>query len=293
MTSTTPLRIFALTALAMIAFAANSILARLALTGGDIGPWSFTAIRFISGAMCLALIIGPMKTLRQGSWNAAFALLLYGIFFSYAYLLLSAGTGALILFAVVQITMIGGGLLAGERLRTLQWLGLALAMGGLVYLMLPSVAPPSPIGAIMMSLSGLGWGLYSLMGRGKGNPTALTAGNFLRAAIICAVITLPVLLILPEAAIGPKGIGLALLSGIMTSGIGYVIWYMALKHLTATRAGIAQLTVPFIAAIGGMLFIAEPFTLRFFIAMCLTLLGVALATLSSNKKPASKIRASK
>ena len=293
MTSTTPLRIFALTALAMIAFAANSILARLALTGGDIGPWSFTAIRFISGAMCLALIIGPMKTLRQGSWNAAFALLLYGIFFSYAYILLSAGTGALILFAVVQITMISGGLLAGERLRTLQWLGLALAMGGLVYLMLPSVAPPSPIGAIMMSLSGLGWGLYSLMGRGKGNPTALTAGNFLRAAIICAVITLPVLLILPEAAIGPKGIGLALLSGIMTSGIGYVIWYMALKHLTATRAGIAQLTVPFIAAIGGMLFIAEPFTLRFFIAMCLTLLGVALATLSSNKKPASKIRASK
>ena len=293
MTSTTPLRIFALTALAMIAFAANSILARLALTGGDIGPWSFTAIRFISGAMCLALIIGPMKTLRQGSWNAAFALLLYGIFFSYAYLLLSAGTGALILFAVVQITMIGGGLLAGERLRALQWLGLALAMGGLVYLMLPSVAPPSPIGAIMMSLSGLGWGLYSLMGRGKGNPTALTAGNFLRAAIICAVITLPVLLILPEAAIGPKGLGLGLLSGIMTSGIGYVIWYMALKHLTATRAGIAQLTVPFIAAIGGMLFIAEPFTLRFFIAMCLTLLGVALATLSSNKKPASKIRASK
>ena len=293
MTSTTPLRIFSLTALAMIAFAANSILARLALTGGDIGPWSFTAIRFISGAVCLALIIGPMKTLRQGSWNAAFALLLYGIFFSYAYLLLSAGTGALILFAVVQITMIGGGLLAGERLRALQWLGLALAMGGLVYLMLPSVAPPSPIGAIMMSLSGLGWGLYSLMGRGKGNPTALTAGNFLRAAIICAVITLPVLLILPETSIGPKGIGLALLSGIMTSGIGYVIWYMALKHLTATRAGIAQLTVPFIAAIGGMLFIAEPFTLRFFIAMCLTLLGVALATLSSNKKPASKIRASK
>ena len=144
-----------------------------------------------------------------------------------------------------------------------------------------------------MSLSGLGWGLYSLMGRGKGNPTALTAGNFLRAAIICAVITLPVLLTLPETSIGPKGIGLALLSGIMTSGIGYVIWYMALKHLTATRAGIAQLTVPFIAAIGGMLFIAEPFTLRFFIAMCLTLLGVALATLSSNKKPASKIRASK
>ncbi len=283
MTSATPLRIFALTALAMIAFAANSILARLALTGGDIGPWSFTAIRFISGAVCLALIIGPMKTLHQGSWNAAFALLLYGIFFSYAYLLLSAGTGALILFAVVQITMIGGGLLAGERLRALQWLGLALAMGGLVYLMLPKIAPPSPIGAIMMSVSGLGWGLYSLMGRGKGNPTALTAGNFLRAAIICAAVTMPVLLILPETAIGPKGIGLALISGIITSGLGYVIWYMALKHLSATRAGIAQLTVPFIAAISGMLFIAEPFTARFFIAMCMTLIGVGLATIAPKK----------
>ena len=293
MTSTTPLRIFALTALAMIAFAANSILARLALTGGDIGPWSFTAIRFISGAVCLALIIGPMKTLRQGSWNAAFALLLYGIFFSYAYLLLSAGTGALILFAVVQITMIGGGLLAGERLRALQWLGLALAMGGLVYLMLPKIAPPSPIGAVMMSAAGLGWGLYSLMGRGKGDPTALTAGNFLRAAIICAVVTFPILYIAPETTLATKGIVLALASGVITSGLGYVIWYMALKHLTATRAGIAQLTVPIIAAIGGMLFIAEPFTGRFFIAMCVTLVGVALATLSSNKKPVSKIRASK
>lgn len=288
-----PLRIFALTSLAMIAFAANSILARLALTGGDIGPWNFTAIRFVSGAIILALIIGPTKTFRQGSWKAALALLLYGIFFSYAYISLSAGTGALILFAAVQITMIGGGFLAGERLRLLQWLGVALAIGGLVYLMLPKVAPPSPLGAAMMGLAGLGWGLYSLMGRGKGDPTALTAGNFLRAALIYAVLTVPLLWLLPETALGRNGILLALASGIMTSGLGYVIWYMALKHLTATRAGIAQLTVPFIAAIGGMLFIAEPFTLRFFIAMCLTLLGVALATLSSNKKPASKIRASK
>lgn len=280
MTAASPMRIFALTALAMIAFAANSILARLALTGGDIGPWSFTAIRFISGALCLALIIGPTKTLRQGSWNAATALLLYGILFSYAYLLLSAGTGALILFAVVQITMIGGGLIAGERLRILQWLGFALAMGGLVYLMLPKIVPPSPLGAVMMAFSGVGWGLYSLLGRGKGNPTALTAGNFLRAAIICALVTVPILLVFPETPIGLTGISLALMSGIVTSGLGYIIWYMALKHLTATRAGIAQLTVPIIAAIGGMLFIAEPFTMRFFAAMCLTLSGVALATLS-------------
>ena len=284
-TAVTPLRIFTLTALAMTAFAANSVLARLALTGADIGPWNFTAIRFISGALCLALIIGPRKTLRQGSWKAAFALLLYGVLFSYAYILLSAGTGALILFTSVQITMIGGGLLTRERLRGVQWLGLALAMGGLVYLMLPKIAPPSPLGAVMMSLAGLGWGLYSLMGRGQGNPTALTAGNFLRAAIMCGIITIPLLLSFPETNPVPKGIILALLSGVITSGLGYVIWYMALKHLTATRAGIAQLTVPFIAAIGGMLFIAEPFTMRFFFAMCMTLTGVALATMSLKKKP--------
>lgn len=277
---TTSMRIFMLTALAMTAFAANSILTRLALTGGDIGPWSFTAIRIISGAICLALIIGPTKALRQGSWRASFALLLYGIFFSYAYIRLSAGTGALILFAVVQITMIGGGLLAGERLRALQWFGTALAMGGLVYLMLPKVAPPPPLGAVMMCAAGIGWGLYSLMGRGTGNPAALTAGNFLRAALICAILTGPILWAFPETNIAPKGIILALLSGIITSGLGYIIWYMALKHLTATRAGIAQLTVPIIAAIGGMLFIAEPFTLRFFIAMCVTLGGVALAMIS-------------
>jgi len=275
-----PLRIFMLTALAMIAFAANSILGRLALTGGDIGPWNFTAIRFVSGAIILALIIGPTKTFKQGSWKAALALLLYGIFFSYAYISLSAGTGALILFAAVQITMIGGGFLAGEHLKGVQWLGVALAMGGLVYLMLPKVAPPSPLGASMMALAGLGWGLYSLLGRGKGDPIALTAGNFLRAAIICAVLTLPLLWLLPETALARNGILLALSSGVITSGLGYVIWYMALKHLTATRAGIAQLTVPIIAAIGGMLFIAEPFTARFFIAMCVTLGGVGLATLS-------------
>lgn len=275
-----PLRIFTLTALAMAAFAANSILARLALTSGDIGPWAFTAIRFISGAVCLAVIVGPLKALREGNWRAASALLLYGIFFSYAYLLLSAGTGALILFAIVQITMIGGGLIAGERLRVLQWLGAALAMGGLVYLMLPKVAPPSFIGALMMSTAGLGWGLYSLMGRGKGNPSAMTAGNFLRAGILYAVITMPVLFLFPETPLAPEGVIHALLSGIITSALGYVIWYMALKYLTATRAAIAQLTVPIIAAIGGMLFISEPFTARFFIAMCVTLGGVALATLS-------------
>ena len=284
MTTISPARIFALTALAMVAFAANSILARLALTGDDIGPWGFTAIRFISGAICLALIIEPTRTFRQGSWKAALALLLYGLFFSYAYISLAAGTGALILFAAVQITMIGGGLMAGERLRILQWLGVALAMGGLVYLMVPNIAPPSPIGAAMMALAGLGWGLYSLMGRGQGEPTALTAGNFLRAAIICAVLSLPLMLMLPEITPAPKGIMLALASGILTSGLGYVIWYMALKHLSATRAGIAQLTVPILAAIGGMLFIAEPFTIRFFIAMCLTLGGVGLATLSPIKE---------
>ncbi len=283
MSSNKSLYIFGLTALAMIAFAANSILARLALAEGNMGPWSFTAIRITSGALCLSLLVGPSKSLQQGSWRAASALLLYGAFFSYAYISLPAGTGALILFAAVQTTMIGGGLLSGERLHVLQWLGLGLAIGGLVYLMLPSIAPPSPIGASMMALSGLGWGLYSLMGRGQGDPIALTAGNFLRAAMLCALLTVPILLRLPENSLAPKGVSLALTSGILTSALGYVIWYMTLKHLTAIRAGISQLSVPIIAAIGGMLFIAEPFTTRFFIAMCATLAGIGLATLPLNE----------
>ena len=281
--TTSNLKIFGLTALAMLAFAANSVLARLALTDAAIGPWEFIAIRLISGALILALIVKPTNALKAGNWASALSLLLYAACFSYAYLQLEAGTGALILFAAVQITMIGGGLLAGERLSLLQWAGTAMAIAGLVYLLAPSISAPPLIAATMMMGAGIGWGLYSLKGRGVGNPTAQTAGNFMRVAIICLVLSLPIFLLLPEPRLTSKGVIWALTSGMVTSGLGYVIWYMALKGLTATRAGIAQLTVPVIAAIGGMVFIAELLTWRFMILALIILAGVGIATMTRPK----------
>ncbi len=279
----TPVKIFSLTALAMIAFAANSVLARLALSSENIGPWSFTTIRFISGALILVLIARPKTSYQAGNWMSALALLAYGVFFSYAYLMLSAGTGALILFAAVQFTMIYGGLISGERLSLIQWIGSAIAIFGLIYLLSPSFETPPLIGALLMMISGVGWGLYSLRGRKAGNPAAQTAGNFIRTAIICLISTPLILLVIPEASVKSSGLILALMSGTITSGLGYVIWYMALKDLTAIRAGIAQLTVPLIAAIGGMLFIAEPMTWRFTLTALAILGGVGVATMTRQK----------
>ena len=267
-------KLFAITALTMVAFAANSVLNRLALTDHDIGPWSFTAIRFISGAIILAIIAQPKLAYKAGNWRSASALFLYGSLFSFAYLMLSAGTGALILFAAVQITMIAGGLLAGERLRAIQWAGTIIAVLGLIYLMSPSLETPPLIGALMMMGAGIGWGLYSLRGKSAGDPVAKTGGNFIRTALICLIISPLVFMLLPETEMTTKGVLLALTSGVVTSGLGYVIWYMALKDLTAIRAGIAQLTVPVIAAIGGMIFISEPMTWRFTITALVILGGV-------------------
>jgi len=276
------IRLLGLTSLAMIAFAANSVLARLALTDSSIGPWEFTAIRFISGAMILALIAKPVAY-KAGSWGSAAALLLYGALFSYAYIGLEAGTGALILFAAVQITMIGGGLLAGERLSTLQWAGTALAIAGLIYLLAPGISAPPLLAAVMMMGAGIGWGLYSLRGRKAGDPTAQTAGNFMRVGIICLLASPFVVMLLPKTDITRLGIIWALASGIITSGLGYVVWYMALKDLTATRAGIAQLTVPVIAAFGGMIFINELLTWQFLVTALVILGGVGVATMTQRK----------
>ena len=267
----------------MVAFAANSVLNRLALSDHDIGPWSFTAIRFISGAIILAIIAKPKLAYKAGNWRSASALFLYGSLFSFAYLMLSAGTGALILFAAVQITMIAGGLLAGERLRAIQWAGTIIAVLGLIYLMSPSLETPPLIGALMMMGAGIGWGLYSLRGKSAGDPVAKTGGNFIRTALICLIISPLIFMLLPETAMTPKGVLLALTSGVVTSGLGYVIWYMALKDLTAIRAGIAQLTVPVIAAIGGMIFISEPMTWRFTITALVILGGVGVATMTKHK----------
>ena len=277
-------RTFILTALAMIAFAANSVIGRLGLVEGGIGAGSFAMIRLASGALVLALIVGPARSLSAGSWQAALALLTYAAFFSYAYLALPAGTGALILFAMVQITMVGAGLMAGERLNPLQWSGMAAAGAALVWLLSPGLDTPPLLAASAMAISGIGWGLYSLMGRkgtGSANdPTQSTAGNFLRATVLAALCLPLALLVHPEPLPQARGILLAILSGAVTSGLGYVIWYMALRNLAATKAGIAQLTVPAIAALGGILFVNEPISWRFILASALILSGVGVATLT-------------
>lgn len=279
---TPPLKIIALTSLAMVAFAANSVLGRLGLVGGDIGAGTFAFVRLVSGAITLALIVGPVKTLKAGSWKGAVALFVYAAFFSYAYIALPSGTGALLLFAMVQLTMLGAGLLAGERFTRLQWTGLVAALVALVWLLSPGLEAPPLLGAITMLVAGLGWGVYSLLGRTALHPpTQSTAGNFARASLIGAVCLLPLILIVqPEPTPGLHGLALAVISGAITSGLGYAIWYLALKSLTATRAGVAQLTVPVIAALGGILFLQEPLTARFALASTFILAGVALATLT-------------
>ena len=273
----------ALTCLAMLAFAGNSVLARLALAGADSSPWSFTLVRLVSGALVLAVLASPRRAVSSGSWRSAAALLTYAGLFSLAYLWLDAGTGALILFACVQITMIGVGVVMGERLRMLQWLGMALALAGLIYLLQPSTTAPAPFGALAMAISGSGWGIYSLRGRCKSDPVSTSAGNFLRAATLAAALTLPILLLLPEPMPGLRTLTIAALSGAITSGLGYVIWYRALKGLSAAQAGIAQLSVPAIAALGGILFLAEPLSLRFIMASAIILAGVAIATLTRSR----------
>lgn len=278
------LTLFLLTALSLIAFAANSVLARLALVDGELGPWSYVLIRFVSGALMLALLIGPAKSLKEGSWRGAGALLLYGVFFSFAYLMLTTGTGALILFAAVQLTMLGWGYFKGERLSPLQWLGFGFAVSGLIYLLSPGLEAPSLLGSVLMILAGLGWGFYSIIGKGAGNPTAQTAGNFIRAAFILLLAAIPVFWVRPEAAPTAQGWGLALTSGIVTSALGYALWYRVLKDLPVTTAGLSQLSVPALAAIGGVLFVSEPLTLRFVLASAIILTGVGLATLRKGSK---------
>lgn len=283
------IRLTLLTAIAMIAFAANSVIGRLALIEGEIGAGSFALIRLASGAVMLLLILAVQRVRPLGSWKGALALLAYAGFFSYAYIALPAGTGAVILFAVVQVTMIGTGIAKGERPGALQWSGLAIAFAALLWLVSPGSEAPSLIASLSMVVAGVGWGIYSLLGRGGGDPTAATAGNFARATLIALLIAPLLLLNVPEHVPSASGVSLAILSGAVTSGLGYAIWYTALKNLTATRASIAQLSVPAIAAIGGVLFLSEPITLGFALATALILSGVALATLT----PAAQRRKAK
>ncbi len=276
------LRLLLLTTVAMFAFAGNSLLCRIALKATHIDPASFTAIRLVSGAAMLwvvARLRGGDKPGR-GNWPSALALLAYAGGFSLAYVNLSAATGALLLFGAVQATMIGVGVARGERLQLAQLVGLVLALGGLVGLVLPGLSAP-PVGAAALMLgAGIAWGVYSLRGRGAGDPTRVTAGNFLRAAPLAAIACLPWALKLPFDA---AGAGYAVASGALASGLGYAIWYAVVPVLKSTRAAVVQLCVPVIATLGGFAFLGEAITLRIVCASATILSGIALVVLGARR----------
>lgn len=271
-------RIIALTSLAMIAFAANSLLCRAALQHGSIDAAGFTTIRLASGALMLWLVVrlrGGTHTGR-GNWQSALALFVYAAGFSFAYGSLPAATGALLLFGAVQATMIGHGVWSGERLVWLQLVGLLLAFAGLVGLLLPGLSAPPLYGSILMLGAGVAWGVYSLRGKGAGDPIQVTAGNFLRAVPIA--ILLNVFMLSGTSAVN-AGFWYAVSSGAFASGIGYAIWYTALPGLKATHAATVQLSVPVIAALGGIVFLGESMTLRLLLASASILGGIALVIL--------------
>jgi drug/metabolite transporter (DMT)-like permease len=278
-----------LTVVAMLAFAANSLLCRLALGDGQIDAASFTTVRVASGAITLVLFMLPRW--RRGErkarfdWGAALMLFAYMIFFSFAYLSLSAGTGALLLFGSVQLTMLFAALRAGERFTPWSWTGLLLAVAGLVYLVSPGITAPDPLGAVFMIVAGLAWGLYSLVGRRAGNPLESTANNFILAAPMGIAVSL---LFMADLQLSARGLLLAVASGSVASGLGYVTWYAALRGLTSTRAATVQLSVPVIAAVGGVLMLAEPVTLRLVLASTATLGGVALVLLQRSARDQSQ-----
>ena len=278
------LKVVALTALTMVAFAGNSLLCRQALDRSGMDPASFTTIRLISGAVVLWLIVRLRPAAKQGkgNWLSAFSLFAYAACFSFAYVSLPAAAGALLLFGAVQATMIGHGIWSGERLRGRQNIGLLLAIAGLAALLWPGLSAPPLTGSILMFASGVAWGVYSLRGRGAGDPTAITSGNFLLAIPFTIALSL---VTIGSAEFKNPGIWSAIASGAVTSGIGYAIWYAVLPSLKATIAATVQLSVPVIAAFGGVLFLSEALTTRMIIASIAILGGIALVILEKHSKP--------
>ncbi|HZH33235.1 MAG TPA: DMT family transporter [Pyrinomonadaceae bacterium] len=274
------MKVFFYTGFALVCFALNSLLCRLALGAEAIDAASFTAIRLVSGALALALLdrffgeknIKPAKE----NWISSLFLFGYAVFFSFAYLNLATATGALILFGTVQATMLIAALRSGERPGFIESIGWVAAFAGLVYLVFPGITAPSLSGSILMAAAGVAWGIYTLRGRGAGNPLANTARNF-----VCSVV--PALFLLGFAFyqihISARGLILAMLSGAITSGVGYAVWYAALKFHTATRAAILQLSVPVLTAIGGVILLSEEISLRLFLASVLILGGIAFAVI--------------
>ena len=275
-------RVFTLTLLAMIAFASNSLLCRAALKETSIDAASFTFVRIFSGAAALWLILTTRRTTSQssGNWISALALFAYAAAFSFAYNTLSAGTGALLLFGAVQATMILWGFGKGERLDPIQIAGLVVAVAGLVLLVLPGLSAPPLIGSILMLSAGLAWGVYSLRGKTAGDPIAATSGNFLRAVPFAALVSV---IMLPKMHLDSLGVIYAVISGAITSGLGYVIWYAALAGLKAASAATVQLSVPVLAATGGILLLGEPITLRYVIASIAVLGGIFLVVIEKRK----------
>lgn len=286
------MNIVVITAFTLVAFAANSLLCRMALGGHLIDPVSFTTIRLVSGALALMLIIrvfNESKSNQQakGSWGSGFALFAYAAAFSLAYVSLTTGMGALILFGSVQVTMISVALKSGEKLGILQWMGLVAAISGLIYLVMPGISAPDPLGALLMCISGIAWGAYSIFGKNTEKPVVRTAGNFTRSA--------PMALFASAIAFSSVhlqlfGVLLALVSGIITSGLGYVLWYKALRSLTTTQASAVQLMVPVIAAFGGVVFLSEQLSLRLILGSAMILGGVALAVIKIQQKNADHMR---
>lgn len=280
-------RTFSLTLLAMIAFAGNSLLCRMALKHTPIDAASFTLIRIAAGAATLWLIVQARgrasgATGASGNWASALALFIYAAGFSFAYLTLSAATGALLLFGAVQATMIGYGLWSGERLNGRQSAGLAIALAGLVSLLLPGLAAPPLAGSALMLAAGIAWGIYSLRGKGAGDPTRVTAGNFQRGVAFAAVLSAATI---PWMQLDIAGAAYAIASGAITSGLGYAVWYTALRGLKATSAATVQLSVPVITAVGGILFLDESITLRLLVAAAAVLGGIALVLVEKRQAP--------
>jgi drug/metabolite transporter (DMT)-like permease len=273
------------TIMAMVAFAANSLLNRLALGNSTIDAASYTTVRLVSGAIMLGAIGMATKERGwiklRGSWLSGAFLFLYAIAFSFAYLSLSTGTGALILFGSVQVTMLLAALYNGERPHSLEWTGLFLALGGLVYLVFPGLKAPSPLGSGLMAAAGVSWGFYTLRGRGSGDPLGDTASNFIRSLPFVLVISL---FNLKNIHLSTTGLILAGVSGAITSGLGYALWYAALRGLTTARAATVQLSVPVLAAWGGVVFLSEEISFRLLLAGVLILGGIGLAVTIKGQK---------
>ncbi|MEO1447515.1 MAG: DMT family transporter [Cyanobacteria bacterium J06635_11] len=273
-----------LTGATLVAFAANSLLTRMALGEGSIDAASFSTIRLLSGAAMLLAITTLTQqkkpSLAKGNWTAAIMLFLYAIAFSFSYLQLAAGTGALILFGTVQITMILAALKQGEKPSAFEWVGLALAMTGLVYLVSPGLEAPPIVGSVLMIVAGIAWGFYSLLGRGSQQPVVNTMNNFVRAVPFALGVSL---VSLSGLHLSGAGVILAVLSGAIASGIGYTLWYAALRGLTATRAATVQLSVPVLAALGGILFLQETLSVRLMLASLMILGGVGSAVLGRQR----------